>query len=69
MALIQYIFQRGEPIALGDRIEAGVPDAAHTMRARMKLALPQHRDVMPGGAAVSPGFSSTFVAAAGGAAA
>ena len=69
MALIQYIFQRGEPITLGDRIEAGTPDAGHTMRARMKLAAPQHPNVMPGGAAVSPGFSSTFVAASGGAAA
>ena len=65
MALIQYIFQRGEPIALGNRIEAGTPDPAHTMRARMKPAAPQHRDVMPGGPAVSPAFTTTFVAAVG----
>ena len=67
MALIQYTFHRGEPIVLGDRIEAGAVLAGHTMRARMKPVAPQHRDLMPGNgvAVVSPAFATTFVAASG----
>lgn len=71
MALIQYTFHRGEPIALGDRLESGALLGGHTMRARMKPAAAQHRDLMPPPAvpAVTPGFSTAFVAAAGAAAA
>ncbi len=67
MALTQYTFQRGEPIAFGDLIESGTVLPGHSMRARMKPVQPQHRDVMPGDsvAVVSPGFASAFVAAGG----
>lgn len=67
MALIQYTFHRGEPIALGDRLEGGAVLGGHTMRARMKPVAAQHRDLMPPPAvpAVTPAFSTTFVAAAG----
>lgn len=67
MALVQYTFQRGEPIQFGDRVESGDILGGHTMRARMKPAEPQLRDRMPGDAVpvVSPAFTTTFVAAAG----
>lgn len=67
MAMIQYTFHRGEPIALGDRLEGGALLSGHTMRARMKPVAAQHRDLMPGPPvpAVVPGFSTVLVAAAG----
>lgn len=67
MALAQYTFQRGEPIVLGDRVESGTVLGGHTMRARMKPAAAQARETMPGSGVpvVSPGFTSSFVPAAG----
>ena len=67
MALVQYAYQRGEPIVFGDRVAAGAVLAGHSMRARMKPAAIQHRDTMPGSAvpAVTPGFASILVPAAG----
>jgi hypothetical protein len=66
-----YTFQRGEPIAIGDRIESvdGMPGGAlpvgTTMRARMKPAPRDGSVRMPGDdvAAVVPGFNSIMVAA------
>lgn len=71
MAMMQYIFHRGEPIAFGDRLESGAVLGGHTMRARMKPVQPQHRDLMPGAGVVvvTPGFSTVFVAEAGASAA
>ena len=71
MAMIQYIFHRGEPIAFGDRIESGAVLGGHSMRARMKPVQPQHRDLMPGPGvlAVMPRFGTVFVAEAGASAA
>ena len=67
MTLAQYIFQRGEPIAIGDRLESGTILGGHTMRARMKRVVEARRDLMPGPevANISPGFTTSFVAAAG----
>lgn len=67
MAITQYTFQRGEPIAIGDRLESGAVLGGHTMRARMKPVVLAQRDLMPGPAVavVTPGFTTAFVAAAG----
>ena len=71
MTVPTYSFRRGEPVAFGDRVESGSVLAGHAMRARMKPTLPGSRDRMPGDdvPVTTPGFSTGFVAASGGAAA
>lgn len=66
MALTQYTFHRGEPIVLGDRVTGGDGDPAdYTMRARMKPAAAQHRDLMPGDSVAAIDLATTYVPAAG----
>lgn len=67
MALTAYVFQRGEPIVFGDRVESGAVLAGHTMRARMKPVRATMGESMPGDnvATVTPPFATVFTAAAG----
>jgi hypothetical protein len=62
----RYVFQRGEPIILGDRVVSGTLPVGHSMRARMKR-VSANTNVMPGDDVlpVTQPFVSSFVPEAG----